>query len=93
MSKPFATIDPTALDAVSGGRRSSTSRSSDDDQRLLDALTDIKNSLADLGRQQQQRSSSGLDQLLPILMMKMLTRGSGSGPGCGGGNGAGGGCF
>lgn len=92
MRKDFATIDPTALEAVTGGRRSgsSSSRSSLDD-RLLDKLDDIQNALRDLGTQQQQKSSSGLDQLLPLLAMSLMNRGSG--PGFGGGNGCGGGRY
>lgn len=91
MPKDFATIDPAALDAVTGGRRtgSSSSRSSIDD-RLMDKLDDIQNALRDLGKQ-QQGSSSGLDQLLPLLAMSLLNRGNG--PGYGGGNGCGGGRY
>lgn len=92
MRKDFAAIDPTALTAVTGGRRasSSTSRSSMDD-RLLDKLEDLQSALRDLGQARAQTSSNGLDQLLPLLAMSMLNRGNG--PGCGGGNGRGGGRY
>ncbi|MBK9036975.1 MAG: hypothetical protein IPL61_37945 [Myxococcales bacterium] len=89
MPNDFTAIDPDALETVTGGRRSSTSGSSTDD-RLFDALSDIKSALSDLGKNQAQPSSSGLDQLMPILMMQMMNRGTG--PGTGGGNGCGGGC-
>ncbi|MEZ4404359.1 MAG: hypothetical protein R3B06_30340 [Kofleriaceae bacterium] len=94
MRKDFATIDPAALETVTGGRRAaaSTSRSASDD-RLMDALNDIKSALSDLGKQQQQQPSNGLDQLLPILMMQMLSGNRGGGPGYGGGNGCGGGRY
>lgn len=92
MRKDFAAIDPTALAAVTGGRRasSSTSRSSMDD-RLLDKLEDLQSALRDLGKSQANQPSNGLDQLLPLLAMSMLNRGNG--PGFGGGNGCGGGRY
>lgn len=89
MPRDFDAIDPTALDSVTGGRRTATSSTSSDD-RLLDALDRITSSLAELGKNQAQPSSSGLDQLMPILMMQLLNRGPGSGTGTGGGRG---GCF
>lgn len=89
----FQTIDLDALDGVTGGRRTSTSSSSGDD-RILDAIDSLKDAITDLGRQQQQKQSNGLDQLLPMLMMQILNgnRGGG-GPGWGGGNGCGGGRY
>ena len=88
MPRDFAAIDPTALDSITGGRRTATSSTSSDD-RLLDALERITSSLADLGKNQNPSSSSGLDQLMPILMMQMLNRNN---TGTGGTSGSGG-CF
>lgn len=92
MPRDFDAIDLAALDSVTGGRRTATSSTSSDD-RLLDALDRITSSLAELGKNQSQPSSSGLDQLMPILMMQLLNRGNGTGGGFGSGNGTGGGCF
>lgn len=88
MPRDFDAIDLAALDSVTGGRRTATSSSSSDD-RLLDALDRITASLAELGKNQSQPSSSGLDQLMPILMMQLLNRNN---TGTGGTSGSGG-CF
>lgn len=70
---PFASIDPAALDAVSGGRRASTARSADLDDRLMDTLNNIENAIRDLGRN-QNKGSDALSQLMPILAMSLLNQ-------------------
>jgi hypothetical protein len=93
MSKPFASIDSAALETVTGGRRSGSTSQSSTDERLLTALDGIKSALADLSKSQQtQNHSSGLEQLLPLLLSQLGGGGGfGTGGGFGCGNGRGGG--
>ena len=71
----FATIDPADLATVSGGRRAASSGSSraDFDQRMMDTLNSIENSIRDLGRNQNQ-GSDAMSQLMPLLAMSLLNQ-------------------
>ena len=68
----FATIDPSALDTVVGGRRSAASSSRNDD-RIMDALNSLENAIRDLGRNQNNQPDP-MSQMLPLLMMSMLNQ-------------------
>lgn len=79
MSKPtkdaFATIDPAALQAVAGGRRAASGRSSsaDFEDKMMDTLNNIENAIRDLGRN-QPKGNDALSQLMPLLAMSMLNQ-------------------
>ena len=66
------TIDPTALDTVSGGA-SRASSGGDDNSAVMTALTGILDSLSSLSRNQQQ-SGFGMNEMM--LMMMMMNRGN-----------------
>lgn len=98
MSKDFNTIDLAALEVVTGGRRSATSgRSTDRDDRILDAIEGLRSAITDLGKAQSQPRSNGIEMLLPLLLSQLGGfRGggrTGSGPCGGAGNGTGGGLY
>lgn len=81
MSNPkdsFATIDPAALTTVAGGRRSATSSSSSDD-RIMDALNSLENSIRDLGRNQNNQADP-MAQLMPLLMLSMMQQPAAAAP-------------
>lgn len=69
---PFATIDPTALETVVGGRRSASSSSSRNDQ-IMDALDSLENAIRDLGRN-QNAGPDPMSQMLPFLMLSMMNQ-------------------
>lgn len=65
------TIDPDALDAVVGGRRSASSSTRDD--RIMDALGSLESSIRDLGRN-QNTAPDPMSQMLPFLMLSMMNQ-------------------
>ncbi len=67
------TIDLHILDNVMGGISKPTSSNTE----LTTALQGITSSLADLKSQQNNKSSSSLTQMLPLLMMAKLARQNG----------------
>lgn len=68
----FPAIDHDALDAVSGGRRAaSTSRAGDD--RIMDTLNSLENSIRDLGRNQQPQTDAA-SAMMPLLAMSMMNQ-------------------
>lgn len=68
----FATIKPTALEAVSGGRRSSTSSRGTDD-RIMDSLNSLENAIRDVGRNNQNQPDP-MSQMMPLLAMTMMNQ-------------------
>jgi hypothetical protein len=67
---PLATIDSSALSTASGGRRAagSTSRgSSASDDRILDALRDVKSALVQLGNNKGNDNSAMFTTLLTTM--------------------------
>lgn len=75
----FATIDPAELSAVSGGRRAASSGRTDTNERLMDTLNAIENSIRDLGRNQNQ-GSDAMSQLMPLLALSMLNQPAAAAP-------------
>ena len=76
MSNPkatFATIDPSELASVAGGRRAATSSFSDTRDRMMDMLSDIESAIKDLGRNQNS-GSDAMSQLMPILALSLLNQ-------------------
>ena len=74
----FTSIDVEALTTVSGGaaRVAATSKSSDLDSKLQLMLTQIGDSIKDVGKS----SDSGND-MMPMMMMMMMMGGGGGGGG------------
>lgn len=68
----FATIDPTALETVVGGRRAATSSRSDMNDQIIDKLNSLENAIRDLGR--NQNAPDPMSQMLPFLLMSMLNQ-------------------
>jgi hypothetical protein len=68
----FTPIDRPELTAVTGGRRSSSSSSGNDD-RILDSLNSLENSIRDIGRNQNQQPDP-MSQMMPFLMMSMMNQ-------------------
>ena len=75
MSKPtansFATIEPTELAAVAGGRRASSSRSTASDDQLLDTISSIETSIKDLGKAQAP-TNNAMSQIMPLVALSMM---------------------
>ena len=73
----FATIDSEALTTVSGGaaRVAASSKSSDLDSKLTLMLSQIGDSIKEVGKNNQ----GGMDQMMPMLMMMMMMGGGGGG--------------
>jgi hypothetical protein len=66
----FASIDPSQLSSASGGRRAagSLSRSSGaSDDRILDALRDLRSELASLGKNNNNDNSALMTTLLTTM--------------------------
>jgi hypothetical protein len=74
----FTSIDSEQLAVVSGGaaRVAATSKSSDLDSKLQLMLTQIGDSIKDVGK-----SSSSTDSMMPMMMMMMMMGGGGGGGG------------
>jgi hypothetical protein len=69
-TKPtFATIEPTDLAAVTGGRRASTSRSTATDDKLMDTLNSIESAIKDVGKQPKPDT---MGQIMPLLALRMM---------------------
>ena len=66
----FTAIEPPALATVSGGRRSASSSSTNDD-RIMDSLNILENTIRDLGRNQNNQPDA-MSQMMPILAMSMM---------------------
>lgn len=66
----FAPIDPSTLDAVSGGASSRAATQ----ERLLDKLTSITTAIKDVAAQQATQNNDPMSQLMPILAMRMMKR-------------------
>jgi hypothetical protein len=74
MSKKLTTIDPSDLDAVSGGRRIASSGSRGAfEQQMLDAFRDLQSEMRDLVR---DRDSGSSNQMTQLLMMQSLMGGN-----------------
>lgn len=75
MAKPapaaFTTLDSTTLAAVHGGRRASSSRSSDD--QLLDKLDSIESALKDVGKN-TNTGGNAMSQVLPLVALSMMNQ-------------------
>lgn len=75
MSNPkdaFATIDPSALDTVVGGRRAASSSRADVQDQIIDKLNSLENAIRDLGRNQQQ--TDPMSQMMPFLLLSMMNQ-------------------
>ena len=72
----FKTIDSEALTTVSGGaaRVAASSKSSDLDSKLTLMLTQIADSIKEVGK-----NNGGMDQMMPMMMMMMMMGGGGGG--------------
>jgi hypothetical protein len=66
----FAPIDPSTLEAVSGGASSRAAT----DERMLDKLTSITAAIKDVATQQATKTNDPMGQLMPILAMRMMKR-------------------
>ncbi len=66
----FAPIDPSTLEAVSGGASSRAAT----DERMLDKLTSITSAIKDVATQQATKTNDPMGQLMPILAMRMMKR-------------------
>ena len=73
MSNPLPSIDPTELEAVTGGVSSSTGDSS----AVTAALQSLMSSIKDIATNQAGNGGSFM-QMLPMMMMAMSNRGGGS---------------
>jgi len=75
----FTSIDRNALDTVSGGaaRVAASSKSSDVNSQLQLMLTQIAESIKDVGK----NNNGGMDQMMPMMMMMMMMGGGGGGGG------------
>jgi hypothetical protein len=75
---PFASIDPTDLDHVSGGAaRVASGGSSGANDQLMTMLTQITDSIKDLAR----NNNGGGDQMTQMMFMMMMMGGMGGGGG------------
>ena len=75
----FTSIDRNALDTVSGGaaRVAASSKGSDMNTQLQLMLTQIGESIKEVGKNNQ----GGMDQMMPMMMMMMMMGGGGGGGG------------
>ena len=75
----FTSIEPHQLEVVSGGaaRVAASSKSSDLDSKLQLMLTQIGDSIKEVGKSNQ----SGTDSMMPMMMMMMMMGGGGGGGG------------
>jgi hypothetical protein len=75
----FTSIEPDQLEVVSGGaaRVAASSKSSDLDSKLQLMLTQIGDSIKEVGK----TNSGGNDMMMPMMMMMMMGGGGGGGGG------------
>ena len=74
---PFMSIDPTKLEAVSGGAARVTARSSGANDEILQMLTSIGDSIKTLAS--SNNNNSGGDMMQMMMMMMMMGGGGGGG--------------
>jgi hypothetical protein len=74
---PFASIDATQLDKVSGGASRVTARSGGANDQLTTMLTGITDSIKNLASNKNQ----GMDPMMMMMMMMMMGGGGGGGGG------------